>query len=185
MADEQSGSVRESESASARQGLALTLAVLGTLFAVTLCAQLPARWTPSWFAAQRTTYSEVWPQGWAFFAAQPDSVVISAERLGPDGQPATPLLAAQMSAANQWGLGRISTVEFDEVHALTAEIPARDWVICANSQSAACVTKAPVVQLRNGSTPGIICGELVFVRTRPAAITLKSASVASARVSCR
>ncbi|MEY9963316.1 antimicrobial peptide system SdpA family protein [Streptacidiphilus sp. MAP12-16] len=184
MAHAQCAPAEESGSASARQGFALALAVLGTLFAVTLCAQLPARWTPSWLGEQRTTYSEVWPQGWAFFAAQPGSAAISAYRVGPEGQPSTSILALQMSAVNLWGLGRTSTVQFNEALTLAAEVPAKDWITCADVRSAECVAQAPVVLLQNGFTPGIVCGEFVFIRTPPAANVPKSASVALVRVAC-
>ncbi|MBC3840267.1 hypothetical protein GXW82_08825 [Streptacidiphilus sp. 4-A2] len=138
----------------ARRGFALTLAVLGTLFAVTLGAQLPAGWTPSWLGARRTTYAQVWPQGWAFFSAQPNSAVVSAYRIGPGGEPPDALLAPQMSPANRWGLGRTSAVQFDEALTLAAEIPAADWIPCPAGQSARCAAGAPVALLRNGFDPG-------------------------------
>ncbi|MFJ9847879.1 SdpA family antimicrobial peptide system protein [Streptomyces sp. NPDC101150] len=168
----------------ARQGFALTLAVLGTLFAVTLSAQLPARWIPSWLSTQRTAYAEVWPQGWAFFAAQPDSPAISVYRLGPDGRPSSSVMVPQMSAANLWGLGRTSTVQFHEVLALATEIPAEDWTECVGARSVQCVAKAPVVPLRNRFKPAIVCGEFVFIRTPPTVTASKSESVAMTRVAC-
>jgi antimicrobial peptide system SdpA family protein len=184
MAHVQGAVAEEGGSASARQGFALTLAVLGTLFAVTLCAQVPARWTPSWLGAQRATYTEVWPQEWAFFASQPDSATISVARLVSKGRLSTSVLAPQMSAANLWGLGRTSTVQFDEAGTLAAEVPAKDWTACADARSAECVAKAPVVLLRNGFDPGIICGEFVFIRTPPAVTVPQSVSMALVRVAC-
>jgi antimicrobial peptide system SdpA family protein len=184
MALTQGNAAEEAATASVRQGFALTLAVFGTLFAVALCTQLPARWMPSWLGAQRMTYAEVWPQDWAFFASQPDAVAISAYRISPAGASA-PVLVPQMSAANLWGLGRTSTVEFDETRTLAAEVPEKDWIACADTRSAECVAKAPVVFLWNAFSPGTVCGEFVLVRTRPAVTAPKSGSVTSVRVACR
>ncbi|QMU74625.1 SdpA family antimicrobial peptide system protein [Streptacidiphilus sp. PB12-B1b] len=184
MALAQGDAAEEAATASVRQGFALTLAVFGTLFVVTLCAQLPALWMPSWLGTQRTTYSEVWPQDWAFFASQPDAPAVSAYRIGPAGTPAS-VLTPQMSAANLWGLGRTSTVKFNETHALAAEVPAKDWIVCTDTRSAECVDKAPVVYLQNGFSPGTVCGRLILVRTRPAVTAPKSGSVASVGVGCR
>ena len=177
----------EGGSASARQGFALTLTLFGTLLAVTLCAQLPAGLWTSWLGDRRTTYAEVWPQGWAFFAALPDAELISADRLGPGGRLSTPLLAPQMSAANLWGLARTSTVDFEQAVALAGEVPVGDWTHCADIRSASCLAGARVVPLRNAFSPGIVCGELVLVRA-PSAETgteSASASVALVRVACR
>jgi len=186
MAYAQGTAVEEPASLSARQGFTLTLTLLGTLFAATFCAQLPARWTPAWLAGQRTAYAEVWPQGWAFFAAQPDEAAISVTRVGPGGRAslASSSMASQMSAANLWGLGRTSTAEFNEVRTLAAEVPKGDWIPCAVTRSAECPAKAPVVLLNNTFTPAIVCGEFAIVRTPPGVTAAKSVTVALVRVLC-
>jgi Sporulation delaying protein SdpA len=173
------------ERAAVRQGFGLTVTFLGTLLVVTCCAQLPAGWAPSWLAAQRTTYRAIWPQHWGFFAALPDSVAVSADRPGGGERPGTPLLAPQMSAANAWGLGRTSTVRFDEVRALAGQIPARDWTRCPTARRGPCRPRTPVTRLRNRFTPAIVCGEVEFVRTRPATTAPPPAAVALAEVVCR
>lgn len=154
---------------------------------MTLCAQLPTGGTPSWLRGQRTNFADIWPQGWDFFASQPDSAVITAERIGPDGRPSGSLLAPQMSAADLWGLGQTSTVQFNQARTLATEVPEKDWTACADLRSARCVAEAPAVLLQNGFTPGIVCGEFVFIRSRPttAVTTPESGSIALVKVDCR
>lgn len=145
-----------------RQGFGLTLALLGTLLAGTLVAQLPSRFVPSWLSAHQDTYAAFWPQGWSFFAAEPGSQVVTAYRITADGTYA-PVLSPQMSGQNLWGVGRDSASKFLETALLARLVPARDWIACAGGLSSACAAGAPAVVLADGFQPALLCGPTVFV----------------------
>lgn len=167
-----------------QHGFILTAAVLGTLLALTLGAQLPGDLMPHRLAGQRATLALVWPQGWAFFAAQPQQETIAVERVAADGKPGHQVLAPQMSAANTWGLGRMSTVQFDQAYALAALVPADAWSPCADVQSTACLSRKPETALNNTSDPALVCGTYAFIRTQPSAVVPRRGVMAIVKVAC-
>lgn len=172
-----------------RQGFGLTLSILATLMAVTACAQLPYRFIPSWLSSQRQNYSALWPQGWAFFASQPDSPAVSAYRIAGDKAP-IPELAAQASSGNLWGIGQSSSAYFIEATYLASMIPSRDWTRCGDPVPSRCLPTSANVRLDDPFVPPLLCGETLFVKYFPqdAAGTgrpaIRLTVAAEAQVSC-
>lgn len=133
----------------------------------------------------------MWPQSWTFFAPLGGTASYTAYQVGPKGVLSGLLIMKTMSAANRWGIGHGSDVGFYEVYYLARDIPSAGWVECPDARWTQCAQRAPIVALRDNFTPAAVCGEVLFVRTQPAAASSKSSSavpaesVIVAEVSCR
>lgn len=184
------GDHEDAEPAARAQSFKLTLTILALFVGITLYAQLPASLVPRSLSSRSEAYAAVWPQKWDFFANDANLDVTTAYRV-QGGTELVPALAPQFSAQNNWGLGMTSSVQFDEVVALEAEVPAASWVTCEDTSAADCRSRARVSRLTNDFQPAEVCGDLVFVRTPSADATAARSvlgpyrgAVARAEISC-
>lgn len=147
------------------RGFYFTITLLMTTLLVTLGAQLPGAASPGALAGQRSTYRVFWPQGWNFFATEPEDGYLVAYRLGADGAPVE-ITFPQMSAANDWGLSRTAYAQIPEVRQIAAQVPASDWVTCAAQPATPCLRAAAgllPVDVTNEFGDPTLCGPLVIL----------------------
>ena len=165
-----------------RQGFCLTIGSLLTLMAVTLFAQLPGSLVPSWLSGQRQAYSEIWPQGWAFFASQPDNAAVSAYRIQAAGT-TTSAVVSQAAEGDLWGLALVSSADFVEAEYLANEIPRRAWSPCSAPVPGECISGLVPVRLGNLFEPAMVCGDILFTETMHSSPG-RSMEVVEARIRC-
>jgi Sporulation delaying protein SdpA len=151
-----------------RQARRFTAAVLFTAIAVTTLAQLPHRLTAGLLSGQRSAYAVAWPQRWGFFGDTPDTDVVVAYLVGPAGAAVVEPTQRHLSAANLWGLRRVSDTEQNEIVYLTSQLPADQWTHCAADSLAGChdLTARPY-QLTNRFPAARLCGRVAFAVLRP------------------
>lgn len=152
-----------------RRSFALTFSLLCTVLAMVYCSQINSSLVPQWLRAGHAAYLELWPEGWQFFAAQPDTGSLEVYRQNP-AEGVSLAIAKQGSAANLWGLGWTSAAEFDEATYLANELPASDWTACQGESVSDCVAGRGVTTLENDVSPTFLCGLVYFVRTQPGAV---------------
>ena len=162
----------------AARGFALTLASLATLLVVTLYAQLPLPSLLPSLRGEEPTFAGIWPQGWSFFAAEPDAEVYFVYRLAADGRYVAVTLPL-MSASSQWGLGRSSEVYYEESHYLAPLIPRASWETCSDPFEKSCISRAKTTKLVNDFSPAVLCGLVVFVSGTLAEVTSGAHDLAS------
>ena len=158
-----------------QQGFWLTFSVLATLLAVTLCAQLPGRITPSWLRSQSRNYGILWPQNWAFFAASPDRPTTFAYQISSRGI-LTPELIAETTRGNLWGIGQSSYAYFTEAEYLAQEIPPGDWKPCSAAIPSQCRLTFPSARLDDPFVPPLLCGDTLFIEYPPGSAEVSKAS---------
>lgn len=162
-----STSSAEGGSRPSAQGFGFTLTVLGVLLAVTLGSQLPAAICPSWLSGYRGTFRTLWPQGWSFFSNTADMDTVTAFRVDSTGAVITSAVAVSMSEKNQWGLGRTSQTEYEEVSYLAGQVPDRNWVSCDDPLSRSCLSRTRTYRMMNPFQPALLCGRFVLIRSKP------------------
>jgi hypothetical protein len=170
------------------QGFLVTLAGLGSVLMITLCAQLPAGVVPAWLHGHHSIYRTIWPQGWSFFANTANSQTLNVYQLNPGRVPVGSAIALSMSSRDRWGLGRTAAAQFDQALGLASQIPPGYWTACTDPASSSCLIRPSSYRTINKNRPGLLCGLLAFVRRAPSAAASGTADkpglVAVIDVSC-
>jgi antimicrobial peptide system SdpA family protein len=155
--------------ASSTQGLIFTGCLLLLVFAVSLTQLLPASVLPPWSTSLSESLAAVWPQGWDFFAHEPDGDVVVAFAVGAQGQE-VPANVKTMSSATDWGLNRAALAQYVEMGVLGGQVPDRDWLDCESMAPDQCRTAAlrsPAVRLIDQSRSPTLCGHVLLTLSSP------------------
>jgi antimicrobial peptide system SdpA family protein len=108
------------------------------------------------------TMQVLFPEGWAFFTADPTAVYPQAYELGPGGR----WIATGGSLAvpsDLFGLDRSRRAQGTEMALVLQGVPAADWRNCSGGPTT-CLSAAPTaVHVVNTSTLQNLCGDVGFV----------------------
>jgi Sporulation delaying protein SdpA len=163
------GAERGQDRAATARGLAFTGCLLLTLFLVSCTQFVSAAGGSPALSSTAASIAPIWPQGWAFFAAEPSGNVAVAFPAGPGGL-RSPLNQREMSAAADWGLNRSAMAQDAEIFSLVALIPPGDRLTCGALTPAACAAAAlrrPTAEIANRARPATVCGHLLLATVSP------------------
>jgi antimicrobial peptide system SdpA family protein len=137
--------------------------------ALSLTQLLPARWLPQRSSTIRTNLAAMWPQGWGFFAHEPDGDVPLAFRVDAQGQ-ALATDQRMMSLNTLFGVNRAAFAQFAELDTVISQAPQRSWIDCTGltpSQCRAAALRTPATSQNTAIHDPVLCGHVLVALGTP------------------